>query len=604
MASIINVRVAFLVLCILYIRADVLRKITIQPSEKIYNQEGDRTTSVFSRSNMRLSKNKSIPVHLLNRMLKKPASHHQVELIELGPVAVKTAVPKDDADALTSANASSHDVEKPEKMTEFEEAFSYRKEHPSDKSDPSSRCPILDAIDEPPKSIELADREPEVWILPGYGFQGLVISLISNLYEAPHDMIPASDLAIVDHCRWNHLRLSTFQQTWTYPDTWGVEVWRDNRSFYLNSSLSWWTNFFHGYRVEAVCRLCAVSTATPPVCTPSSQTTLKTEVVAPETTTLSDFETEVFSRDHTNGMHWHPLPRPKAPRETSETEEIHKEKEASSPLLWVWVGPLIACFILSAALVITCTVIGWIRNNISGSYPVLDAEEGEQGTECLSTVFESPESEISQSTTPLTWDDCYVKELSNFKSSGDVGEIWYGEDNSARVLRWFEDNEDLRPETSILDIGCGNGVFLLDLSDRGFTNLQGVDYSQAAIELSKTIAREKDVDIRFEQGDAVTGTGDLLKRKYQICHDKGTFDAISLCPEDAGKKCAAYLNNVHNMLEDNGLLVITCCNWTDDELAEKLSHYFEKFYIIPTPTFIFGGKVGRQVTSMVFRKVN
>ena len=37
----------------------------------------------------------------------------------------------------------------------------------------------------------------------------------------------------------------------------------------------------------------------------------------------------------------------------------------------------------------------------------------------------------------------------------------------------------------MLDVGCGNGVFLKDLHELGYSNLTGVDYSEPAIELCK-----------------------------------------------------------------------------------------------------------------------
>ncbi len=40
-------------------------------------------------------------------------------------------------------------------------------------------------------------------------------------------------------------------------------------------------------------------------------------------------------------------------------------------------------------------------------------------------------------------------------------------------------------ERPVLDVGCGNGVFLKDLYELGYTQLTGVDYSEPAIELCK-----------------------------------------------------------------------------------------------------------------------
>lgn len=58
------------------------------------------------------------------------------------------------------------------------------------------------------------------------------------------------------------------------------------------------------------------------------------------------------------------------------------------------------------------------------------------------------------------------------------------------------------------------------------------------------------------------------------------------------------------MLEDDGLLIITSCNWTETELCKAFSGKFVKHSVIPAPSFKFGGKVGSTVTSLVFKKIN
>ena len=63
-----------------------------------------------------------------------------------------------------------------------------------------------------------------------------------------------------------------------------------------------------------------------------------------------------------------------------------------------------------------------------------------------------------------SWDDAYALELDNFSSTGDEGEVWFGEDSLYRVLRWFQKNEDVvSKEARILDVGCGNGVTCVHL---------------------------------------------------------------------------------------------------------------------------------------------
>lgn len=52
--------------------------------------------------------------------------------------------------------------------------------------------------------------------------------------------------------------------------------------------------------------------------------------------------------------------------------------------------------------------------------------------------------------------------------------------------------------------------------------------------------------------------------------DKGTFDAIGLS-EDGQAKQALYVSSVHRLLQLGGLLIITSCNHTLQELVEQFT---------------------------------
>lgn len=171
---------------------------------------------------------------------------------------------------------------------------------------------------------------------------------------------------------------------------------------------------------------------------------------------------------------------------------------------------------------------------------------------------------------------------------------------------------------------------LIELAREGFTNLTGVDYSPNAIELSKNIAKDQEIAVTYKVVDLLQDQLDL--GRFQIVHDKGdykcdlltprnicntymniyvflhfiylgTYDAISLHPDDPKAKRGLYISHVHEMLEDNGFLIITSCNWTEDELIAAFDGYFIMSAVIPAPSFMFGGKVGSVVTSVVFQKV-
>lgn len=195
------------------------------------------------------------------------------------------------------------------------------------------------------------------------------------------------------------------------------------------------------------------------------------------------------------------------------------------------------------------------------------------------------------------WDAHYQLECSNFKHSGDTGDIWFGEDILDKMTNWVDQKVD--KESAVVDIGCGNGMSLIDLSLRGYKNLTGIDYSENAVKLARAIAEKHQVDIAYSVGDVLADS--LGSEKYDVVLDKGTYDAITL-RDDHEMSRTVYINNTYTCLKDNGFLVIASCNWTEEELTSHLTMKYNVFSIIPTPQFKFGGKVGNVVSIVVFQK--
>ncbi|XP_047558292.1 EEF1A lysine methyltransferase 2 isoform X2 [Lutra lutra] len=162
------------------------------------------------------------------------------------------------------------------------------------------------------------------------------------------------------------------------------------------------------------------------------------------------------------------------------------------------------------------------------------------------------------------WDAVYERELQTFQEYGDTGEIWFGEESMDRLIRWMQ-NRKIPLDASVLDIGTGNGVFLVELVE---------DFLNLSTKLSG----------------------------FHICIDKGTFDAISLNPDNAIEKRKQYVKSLSAALNVKGFFLITSCNWTKEELLDEFSEGFELFEELPTPTFSFGGRSGNSVTALVFQK--
>lgn len=119
----------------------------------------------------------------------------------------------------------------------------------------------------------------------------------------------------------------------------------------------------------------------------------------------------------------------------------------------------------------------------------------------------------------------------------------YGKDTIGRLIskigqdyfpyqwRWFY-HTNMRPASSILDVGCGSGTLLRTLRDNGFTNLHGVDpyIKNDIIESNLYIARGQIRDIQGEYDlvmfhhslEHFPDNTDALSAAYSLCKPGGT----------------------------------------------------------------------------------
>uniref|UniRef100_A0A2K5C6E9 EEF1A lysine methyltransferase 2 n=1 Tax=Aotus nancymaae TaxID=37293 RepID=A0A2K5C6E9_AOTNA len=167
------------------------------------------------------------------------------------------------------------------------------------------------------------------------------------------------------------------------------------------------------------------------------------------------------------------------------------------------------------------------------------------------------------------WDAVYERELRTFQEYGDTGEIWFGEESMNRLIRWMQKRK-IPLDASVLDIGTGNGVFLVELAKFGFSNITGIDYSPSAIHLSGSIIEKEGLsNIKLKVEDFLNLSTQLSG--FHVCIDKGTFDAISLNPDNAIEKRKQYVKSLSRVLKVKGFFLITSCNWTKEELLNEFS---------------------------------
>eukprot|EP00357_Protocruzia_adherens_P015437 CAMPEP_0115001446 /NCGR_PEP_ID=MMETSP0216-20121206/17382_1 /TAXON_ID=223996 /ORGANISM="Protocruzia adherens, Strain Boccale" /LENGTH=222 /DNA_ID=CAMNT_0002366785 /DNA_START=57 /DNA_END=721 /DNA_ORIENTATION=+ len=205
------------------------------------------------------------------------------------------------------------------------------------------------------------------------------------------------------------------------------------------------------------------------------------------------------------------------------------------------------------------------------------------------------------------WEETFVRESKNFSEAVetgthddmiDCGEVWFGERVLEKVVNFMMDH-GIASDAPILDLGCGNGNFLLKATEEGYTNFTAVDYCQSAVNLAqeqcKHFLKEKADTITFKVEDIRCNTEDTA-RKFLLIHDKGTLDAFLLCKENDPNE---YVKGVHHRLQknDKSRLLITSCNWTREELNNYFKEYLEEVdYIKDHKSFSFGGSSGSTVT--------
>lgn len=122
--------------------------------------------------------------------------------------------------------------------------------------------------------------------------------------------------------------------------------------------------------------------------------------------------------------------------------------------------------------------------------------------------------------------------------------------------------------------------------------------------------------LRGDYGAVLLGRGKDGQQEGQgwdVVHDKGTFDAISLSEEaDArGRRVSeGYKARVVRLVRPAGLFLVTSCNWTEEELegwfgegsADVEGGAFVRVGRVNYPSFSFGGVKGQAISTLCFQR--
>lgn len=236
--------------------------------------------------------------------------------------------------------------------------------------------------------------------------------------------------------------------------------------------------------------------------------------------------------------------------------------------------------------------------------------------------------------------------MNNASDPNDRGTVWFDDsDAEAKLLQFLEDLEEEgggrtttttaaaadgvgleldKTSTSFLDLGCGNGSLLFALREEGWRGrCLGVDYSGESVALARQIAQSGavagDEEVEFAEWDVLRGPYHAVLlgaqgQGWDVVHDKGTFDAISLSDEaDArGRRVSeGYKARVLRLVRPGGLFLVTSCNWTEAELEGWFGEGsadveggggFVRVGRVEYPSFSFGGVKGQTISTLCFQR--
>lgn len=184
--------------------------------------------------------------------------------------------------------------------------------------------------------------------------------------------------------------------------------------------------------------------------------------------------------------------------------------------------------------------------------------------------------------------------------------------------------QKLHNNLSIIDLGTGNGHLLFQMYEEFQQELEididynflGVDYSPDSVEFAKKICSRKyndDEKFGFSQVDILKNPNEFLSNYHEhfdILLDKGTLDAIALNQDKLADfnnekiGMEVYASQVSQIMHSGSILLITSCNFTQDELIAIITgnSNLEVWDQIKYPSFEFGGKKGSTICSIAFIK--
>jgi SAM-dependent methyltransferase len=148
---------------------------------------------------------------------------------------------------------------------------------------------------------------------------------------------------------------------------------------------------------------------------------------------------------------------------------------------------------------------------------------------------------------PLFWDDPHISaQMLSWHLNPENDVASRRPETIQKSVDWLVATLRLEAGNSVLDLGCGPGLYAARLAEKGL-QVTGVDYSRRSIDYATDYAAEQHLDILYRYQD------------YLTLEDEGLYDAALLiygdfCPLSAAQR-KQLLGNIHRALKPGGYFV-------------------------------------------------
>jgi len=149
---------------------------------------------------------------------------------------------------------------------------------------------------------------------------------------------------------------------------------------------------------------------------------------------------------------------------------------------------------------------------------------------------------------PEFWTDPHIaQQMLHFHLDPDIEAASRRPETIRRITEWLVQALGLKPGDSLIDLGCGPGLYAVQLAQHGL-RVTGVDFSQNSIQYAVEGSRLCGLEISYRWQN-------YLQMEYESCFDAALLIYGDLCPLSPPQR-ARLLGNVRRALKPGGVFAL------------------------------------------------